>query len=230
MSEPPMSPDDLDAELEPPSQAEEAMAELLSSTGLPDEDDAWRADVLAEIDAMPAEALEPEPGEPTQPGEPQRPWIAIAASLAAAAALLLWLARPTPSTPEPTPGPHDQVAPAPRLELRTIAGSGVMRGTEAHVGDELELRATTAGHAEAELWVYANDRTLLLRCPNQAGCSREGDELRGHLPLRGRGRIQAVLVLSDGPIPPPEGALGPDARRAAEAGATMLMADPLEVR
>lgn len=224
MSVPPMSPDDLDAELEPPSQAEEAVGRLLSSTGLADEDDAWQADVLAEIDAMPSEAPAPDPAAP------QRPWLAIVGSLAAAAALLLWLARPTPPPPGPTPSTDDGAVPVPRLELRTIAGSGVMRGDEAHVGDELELRATTAGHAVAELWVYANDRTLLLRCPGQAGCSREGDELRGRLPLRGRGRIQAVLVLSDDPIPPPEGALGSDARRAAEAGATMLMADPLEVR
>jgi len=124
------------------------------------------------------------------------------AALAAAAALIWWLGRADP---------------LPRFAVEVVAQNEVVNRADARLGDgrlgdHLRVRARVG----AALWIYRNDRDLLLVCPRD--CVRDGDALVGEIALDAVGRYQ-IVWLSTGSGPPPGGELEQDVAAATAAGA-----------
>lgn len=131
---------------------------------------------------------------------PRWGWLAAPAlGLAAAAALLVWLGRGGPAPA------------APRFAVDVIAQDKVALRGDARIGDRLRVRA----RAGAAVWIYRNDRELLLVCPR--ACRRDGDALIAELALDAIGRYQ-VVWLSTARGPAPGGALEQDVAAASAAG------------
>lgn len=143
-------------------------------------------------------------------------WLLAPLSAAALAAALVLAVPRTPA--------------APSLVQEIVPGAAVHRSTSAHAGDRLELRAGTAGSPHAELRIYRNGSDLMLRCPGDPTCRRDGDEIRAFLTLPSAGDYQAVLVLDDEPLPPPRNGLDPDAGAAFAQGAQVLLGEEISVR
>lgn len=151
--------------------------------------------------------------------KPRRsPWLWVLAPLGAAAlAAALFFAVPrTPATPA--------------LFQQVVQEGSIRRSESATPGDRLVLRAETGDATHAELWVYRNGRELLLRCPGDRGCGREGSEITVSFPLPSPGRYQAVLVLGDQPLPPSGVGLDPDAGAALDRGARVVLGTEVDVR
>ncbi|HKH45312.1 MAG TPA: hypothetical protein VKM72_11655 [Thermoanaerobaculia bacterium] len=119
---------------------------------------------------------------------------------------------------------------APSLTQEIAPGAAVHRSASAAPGDRLVLRAETAGAPHGELRVYRNGRDLLLRCPGDSSCRREGSELRVTWTLPSAGTYQAVLVLDDEPLLAPAKSLDADAGAAFAQGAQVLLGDEISVR
>jgi hypothetical protein len=127
------------------------------------------------------------------------PWLAAPAlGLAAAAALIWWLRAGEP---------------APRFAVEVVSARAVAIRGDARLGDRLRVRARVG----AAVWIYRNDRELLLACPRD--CTRDGDALIGELALDAIGRYQIVWVSTAG-APVPTGELDRDVAAARAAGAT----------
>lgn len=130
----------------------------------------------------------------------KRRWLRFAApavGLAAAIALIWWLGRGDPP---------------PRFAVEVVAQDAVALRGEAKLGDRLRVRA----RAGAEMWVYRNDRELLLVCPRD--CVRDGDAVVGEVALDAIGLYQIVwLSTASGPLP--RGELERDVAAATAAGA-----------
>ena len=127
------------------------------------------------------------------------PWLAApAVGLAAAIALIWWLRGGEP---------------APRFEVEVVSAHAVAIRGDAHLGDRLRVRA----RAGAAVWIYRNDRELLLACPRD--CTRDGDALIGELALDAIARYQVVWLSADG-VSPGGGELERDVAAASAAGAT----------
>jgi hypothetical protein len=94
-------------------------------------------------------------------------------------------------------------------------------------GDELVFDASTGGAAHAEVRLYREDRELVLRCP--PGCTREGDRVKGRVPLPSVGRYQAYVVASDRPLPEPAPTLAEDTERLLREGARVSLGQPAQV-
>lgn len=136
-------------------------------------------------------------------------WLAAPAALAAAAAVLLLAGRPGPRGPALAYAIH-----------RPHQGAAPLRGDHAQPGDTLAIRAVTGG-AHAELRLYRDDRALVLRCSDEAPCTRRGDLLLASVPVDERGRYQIVFLHADRPLPAPTGTLDRDIADARAAGATV---------
>ncbi len=150
------------------------------------------ARLWATIDARPAR----------RPG--RWPWLAAPAlGLAAAVALIWWL-----RGGEPAPG-----EPAPRFAVEVVSQHAVAVRGDARLGDRLRVRA----RAGAAVWIYRNDRELLLACPRD--CARDGDALIGEVALDAIARYQ-IVWLSTASAPAPGGELERDVAAASAAGAT----------
>lgn len=159
--------------------------------------------------ATPAPALPPGQAEVT-PLRPRRRaatrWAPLAglAALAAAAALLLWLRRDG-ATPAPPPV---------RFAFEVVAQGGPALRGEAQLGDELRVTLPPG----SALWIYRNDRELLLVCPRDCRRSADGAALLASRALDGIGRYQLVW-LSTAEVPAPRGELQADIAAARAAGA-----------
>lgn len=117
----------------------------------------------------------------------RRALVYAAPVLAAAAVLPLWLAQRT------DPGFEMSLAITPAKQAR--------RGTAAHVGDV--VRPSVRGEPYRAIWVYLDDRELVLRCPEDDRCNNAGSELAVELPLTARGRYAVIAVGSREPIAAP---------------------------
>jgi hypothetical protein len=104
-----------------------------------------------------------------------------------------------------------------------------MRGGHARPGDVLEVQARTGGAAHAEVRVYLDGgrddggagEALLLRCTDQAPCSRRGDDIAASLRLDQRGHYRLVFLHGPQPLPAPGASLDDDLARARAAGAAI---------
>jgi hypothetical protein len=143
--------------------------------------------------------------------------LVVAGGLAAALACVVLVRAP----------PRDVAA---SLQIEVEAGATSRRGEEARPGDSLALRAKTGGASHAELRVYRNDRELLLRCSDQAPCTRERRGVAATLALDAPGRYQPLLLVGERPFPAPAGELDGDATAAAAAGATVTLGREVIVR
>jgi hypothetical protein len=111
----------------------------------------------------------------------------LAPVLAAAAAVPLWL--------------HHRDDSGFKLSLDIDRAEVAKRGKAAHVGDV--LRPAVHGERYQAIWVYLDDRELVVSCPMDAGCSHVNDELALKLQLRARGVYAIVAAGSSRAIPPP---------------------------
>jgi len=143
-------------------------------------------------------------------------WVLAPLGAAALAATLFFAVPRTPA--------------APSLAQEIAPGDAVHRSASAAPGDRLVLRAETAGAPHAELRVYRNGGDLLLRCPGDSSCRREGSELRVTWTLPSAGTYQAVLVLDDEPLPAPGKGVDPDAGAAFAQGGRVVLGDEIDVR
>ncbi|HSK05680.1 MAG TPA: hypothetical protein VK932_30740 [Kofleriaceae bacterium] len=175
---------------------------------------------VPEIVARPApEAPPPRPPvekKPTEPPKPASRWkrrLGIAAGFAAAAAAvyILWIRPPTPSP--------DVIA----LATDIRAGSTVMRGEQASLGDTFIARATTIGPGELRVYGGSAEK-MIARCHDggagQGGCTVEHHDdrrvYRLELTLERPGYTSAV-VFAGPDIPPPSGSRDQDLEAAAKA-------------
>jgi anti-sigma factor RsiW len=155
-----------------------------------------------------APAVVPRPGPPATAApamarEPaRRPWsyrravVYAAPLLAAAAAVPLWLGHRS----EPAFELSLAIDRAPAAERG--AGAGVpRRGLAAHTGDV--LRPTVRGERHQAIWVYLDERDLILRCPDDVRCRSADGELALELPLTTRGRYAIIAVGSGEALPAP---------------------------
>jgi hypothetical protein len=130
-------------------------------------------------------------------------WLRFAApavALAAAAALIFWLRGGEPP---------------PRFAVEVISHGAIAIRGDAGLGDRLRVRA----RAGAAVWIYRNDRELLLACPRD--CERDSDALTGEVTLDAIGRYQIVWVsAASAPAPAPGGELERDVAAASAAGAS----------
>lgn len=143
-------------------------------------------------------------------------WVLAPLGATALAATLFFALPRTPSSPA--------------LAQEVIESGSVRRAAGARPGDRLVLRAETAGSPHAELRIYRNGSELILRCPGDPSCRRDGDELSASLTFPSVGDYQAVLVLDDEPLPPPGKGLDPDAGAAFAQDAQVLLGDGISVR
>jgi hypothetical protein len=136
-------------------------------------------------------------------------WLALPA---AAAALALFLVLRPGAQPA-----------GPALAYAIIPGgaSAPMRGDHAKPGDALEVRIQTGGAAHAELRVYRDDDTLIVRCSDAPPCSLRDGALTARVVLEERGRYQIAFVHGAQPIPAPAPQLDQDLAQARAAGATV---------
>jgi hypothetical protein len=111
-----------------------------------------------------------------------------------------------------------------------VGGGAIRRGIEAHPGDGLRLEARTGGARHVELRVYRNDRELVLRCAEDPPCVHQGDRLKASLTLDARGTYQALVFASKAPLPEPAAGMDHDAGLALASGATVELAQAIQVR
>jgi len=106
--------------------------------------------------------------------------------------VLLW--GQDPSTP--ASDPVDDDTPVTRI-VRIVGSRHGDATSDAAIGDVLQV--AVAGGTHGELRIYRDDREVVLRCPGQAGCTREPGRLSAELPLTGPGRYRAVYLLTRSP-------------------------------
>lgn len=135
--------------------------------------------------------------------QPARRWAVAGAALALAAALTLWW-RLRPTEPgEPV---------APEFAVEVIAQAGPTLRGDAQLGDRLRVSL----RAGAAVWIYRNDRELLLVCPRD--CKRQGNGVVGEVAIDQVGRYQ-VVWLTPAPRLAASGRLEEDVAAARGAGA-----------
>jgi hypothetical protein len=118
--------------------------------------------------------------------------------------------------------------PSPRVALRqeVVASEGVrLRGETLQPGAVLVLQATTGGARQAEIRVYRDERIV-----HRIVGAHEGiDKITGRIVLEEIGSFQAILITSNSPIPPPRSSLDEDAGAALNAGASIELADRIDI-
>jgi hypothetical protein len=105
----------------------------------------------------------------------------------------------------------------PALAIRVdIAHRATVRGSEARVGDTVHL-AVSGGSGERALWLYRDERRLVLRCPGDPVCAMTDAGIAVSLELADVGNYTVVALAVDGAPPEPAGSYDDDtaaARRA----------------
>jgi hypothetical protein len=92
------------------------------------------------------------------------------------------------------------------VSTRSGAGApGEARGSVAQVGDV--LRSTVRGEDHRAIWVYLEDRDLVIACPGGPGCSTVGGSLTLELRVSASGRYSIIAISSAQPILTPHGTL-----------------------
>jgi hypothetical protein len=114
----------------------------------------------------------------------------------ATALLLVWL-----RAPSPTPGP---------LALAIAIESGGTRRTDSAAVGDLLIAHGSGGAGHTAIWIYRDDRTLILACPGVDGCVGQQGELRASLRIDRPGRYQVVLLSAETSLPLPRGSLDTD--------------------
>lgn len=83
--------------------------------------------------------------------------------------------------------------------------AGEARDSVAQVGDV--LWPTVRGEAHRAIWVYLEDRELVIACPDGPGCRDAGGSLTLELLVSAPGRYSIIEIGSAQPIPMPHGPL-----------------------
>jgi hypothetical protein len=145
------------------------------------------------------------------PRRSRRRWGVVSAGLAAvaAAAVVVLLVR--------RPGGPDVDSPL-ALNLAVERGGIKVRGDLA-VGDTIHATARGGGGFRA-VWIYREDRELVLACPGGHTCREEADGVVADLTLSSVGDYSVVVLSSAKPLPGPHGSLDADVAAAVDAGAT----------
>jgi hypothetical protein len=128
--------------------------------------------------------------------------------LVAAAGFAIWLRLATEPQPDPV---------KPFLSLSIESRGTTMLGNSAHVRDI--LRAVVRGKQHGAIWVYLDDRELVVACPGGEGCRSIDNELVLELRLPALGRYSIVAIDSATPVMAPHGGLDVMLGAAAVAGA-----------
>jgi hypothetical protein len=130
----------------------------------------------------------------------RRPWWQFAVpALCVAAAAAIYLAWPRGAAPrEPL-----------QLAMTVESGGPTVRGTQAHIGDTVHVRAS-GGAAHHAIWIYREERELVMACADDAPCDFH---------LTSRGDYSVVALSSDTPLPTPRATLDTDVAAAVQAGA-----------
>jgi len=151
----------------------------------------WQARVLAEATAR-----------------PRRWWKFAVPALAAAVAIVvvLWAIRP----PAQPPGLELAVAIQKRGE--------VVRGDSATVGDIATITAS-GGAKHRAVWVYREDRRLVIACPGAERCSSTSDSVTATVKLELPGSYTFVALTSREPLPVPTDSFDASMAAAVRAGA-----------
>ncbi|HEX3477128.1 MAG TPA: zf-HC2 domain-containing protein [Kofleriaceae bacterium] len=145
-------------------------------------------------------AVPPAPADPRTWHRLGRFAIYAAPILAAAAAVAVWLT--------PSPAPEFQLVVAfdrtePIQRSRERAGV-TQRALPAHVGDV--VRSSVHGKRYQAIWVYRDDRELVIACPKDGGsCSTTDGDLTLQLRLHAQGTYTIVGLGSSEPIPEARG-------------------------
>lgn len=152
----------------------------------------WQARVLAEATARP----------------PRRWWRFAVPALAAAVTIVvvLWAIRP-PAQP-------------PGLELAVAIQKGgqVVRGDSATIGDIATITAS-GGAAHRAVWIYREERQLVVACPGDARCSSTSDSVIATVKLELPGSYTLVALTSREPLPVPTDSFDASMAAATRAGA-----------
>ncbi|HEX2686218.1 MAG TPA: hypothetical protein VHN14_06350 [Kofleriaceae bacterium] len=93
-----------------------------------------------------------------------------------------------------------------------------MRGNAAHIGDLVHVTATSRDRYHA-IWVYHNDRELLVACPAEPSCRSTRHTTTANVTLNAIGPYTFLAVASDQPLPASQGSFDSDQAAAEEAGA-----------
>lgn len=143
-------------------------------------------------------------------------WAATGFAAATILVFFLWPARAPPTL---------------KLTATVANGSGqAQRGILARPGDNLVLNGTIDQYPLAELRVYRNDHSVVLRCSDVAPCRRSGMHLEAILTLQARGAYQSILLSSEHPLPTPGGDLDQDVGAALNSGAHVALGPEITVK
>jgi hypothetical protein len=137
----------------------------------------------------------------------RRGWWFVSHAMAVMAAIAIVLAIPHPP-------PDDAL----QLQVSVTPVGPAVRGSSAHAGDRVHASATGGGHHRA-IWVYRNDRELVLACPGGPSCGSTLDATTAELTLPSVGTYMFVAVTSASPLPAPSGSYDADQAAAEQAGA-----------
>jgi hypothetical protein len=121
----------------------------------------------------------------------------------------------SPATVQDIHGSEDGSSP---IRYRLQDSPATMRGSSANVGDRVHVTAIGRDRYRA-IWVYHNDRELVVACPAGPSCNGSGDTLTADLTLQLVGRYIVLGVASSTPLPEPQGSLDLDRAAAVKAGA-----------
>ena len=140
-------------------------------------------------------------------------WIAIPMT-ALSVCILLWC------SVGPIPGPATVALAEHRtLQLKRELAGPTMRGSAAGIGDHIQATVASADRYRA-LWVYHDDRKLIVACPSGPACSGSRDTMTAAITLQIVGSYTFLMVTSTSPFPEPQGSFDADWAAATEAGAT----------
>jgi len=117
-----------------------------------------------------------------------------------------------------------------RLDVSVLQAAGGLRGGEAKPGDRLSLVADVGNSRYAELRVFREERQLIFRCPPvSSSCHRKTAHLEAQAPLPSVGRYQALLAVSEHPLPAPAGSFAEDSAALLNSGAKLQVSAPIQV-
>jgi hypothetical protein len=112
-----------------------------------------------------------------------------------------------------------------QLVVSLEEGGGTWRGS-AHPGMRWHLSAAPDSSGRFELWVYRDERELVLRCadaaPQTSTCRHRDGGVEATVRLVSVGQYDAILLVSPWPLPTPGGDLNADLKAARRAGAHVV--------
>jgi hypothetical protein len=150
-------------------------------------------------------------------------WLAMPMGALTALALLCRFSPGTTMVAETSMPANVAMASSNELVLDVIRTVGsTVRGSSAQVGDRIHVVATGGadGDRYRAIWVYHNDRELVLACPAGPSCNSYHDRMTAEVTLPTLGPYIVLAVASRSPLPEPQGVFDADRAAAEEAGAT----------